>query len=534
MLRQMKTHDAKELLACLSSGILLVLSFPDFNLWILAWLAFVPLFLVIENKTKARAFLLSYLTGVIFWAGTIYWLVHVTLGGTVLLVLYLALYFGIFGLFASIPYSLPTTYYLLSIPSLWVLLEYIRSHLFTGFPWALLGYSQYLNLPAIQIADITGAWGVSFLVMMVNVFIYKIMRLASCVMRHESCVMHQAPEAKKRFSAVQYILPVLLVSLTLVYGFYKLYKAQDPRLTTHDPRPKTLRISVIQGNIPQNLKWDQRARDFIMDRYFALTIQSVKDNPDLIIWPEAAIPVVLEDEPGYYERVVDFARGIRRPLLAGAPTLRGIAYYNSALLIGGSGQLINKYDKLHLVPFGEYVPLRNIFRFLEAVVPIGDFTRGKVYTVFTLPTTYDLLPAKFSVLICFEDLFPELSRQFVRRGADFLVNITNDAWYKKTSAAAQHFQASVLRAVENRVFLVRAANTGISGFINPKGEAVGLVRDSEGREIFTAGYATREVSVLKKGLSFYSRCGDFFIAVCFLFLLYGIIIGSKNKSQRKL
>src|SRR3989338_9828412 len=144
---------------CLLSAVLLILSFPGCNIWVFAWFGFVPLLFVIRNKSKVKAFLLSYLTGVIFWAGIIYWLIHVTLPGTIILILYLALYFGIFGL----TYNLQlTTYNFLTIPALWVSLEYMRSHLLTGFPWALLGYSQYKNLALIQIADITGAWGVSF------------------------------------------------------------------------------------------------------------------------------------------------------------------------------------------------------------------------------------------------------------------------------------------------------------------------------------------------------------------------------------
>jgi apolipoprotein N-acyltransferase len=338
--------------------------------------------------------------------------------------------------------------------------------------------------------------------------------------------MRQAPEAKKRFSAAQYILPVLLISLTLVYGFYKLYKAQDPRLTTHDARPKTLRISVIQGNIPQSLKWDAGAREFIMGKYLALTIQSTKDNPDLIIWPEAAMPEVLQDGSWYYGKVSSFAGEIHTPLLIGAATSRGSLFYNSALLIYKDGRLLNRYDKLHLVPFGEYIPLRRVFGFLETVVPIGDFARGREYTVFTLPAS-SRVPTKFSVLICFEDLFPELSREFVSRGADLLVNITNDAWYEKTSAANQHFQASVFRAVENRIFLVRSANTGISGFISPRGNILSLIKDSAGRDIFVSGYNTRDIVVSQRPLTFYTRHGDIFIAACFLFALSGIILHPK-------
>ncbi len=488
----------RDILLSFLSASLLILSFPNFNLWFFAWFGFVPLFLAIRNKPKLKVFFLYYLTGIIFWFGVIYWLVHVTFLGLIFLVLYLALYFGIFGFLVS----LVTGYWLLvTIPAIWVLLEYLRSRLFTGFPWALLGYSQYLNLPIIQIVDITGVWGVSFLVMMVNVAIYSLGR-------------------EKR---THLLLPILCLLITLTYGYYKLY-----RLPITDYR-LPMKISVIQGNIPQGLKWSPQAKDFIMDKYLGLTKEAVKDKPDLIIWPEAALPVVLEEEPIFFERVKKLAKEMHTPLLLGAVTFRDNLYYNSAILVSGEDKILTQYDKLHLVPFGEYIPLRKIFGFLETVVPIGDFTRGKAYTVFKLPITNYQLPITFSSLICFEDLFPELSRQFVKKGANFLVNITNDAWFGRTSSPYQHLQASVFRAVENRVPLVRSANTGISGFIAPTGKIISLIHDKMGRHIFISGYQTQEIKFTKEHLTFYNRYGDIFIITCLFLALWGIILTFKNK-----
>jgi len=495
----------KEIFFCILSATLLILSFPRFDIEFLAWFGFVPLFFAIKNKSRPKAFLFSYLTGVIFWLGIIYWLVHVTLVGLVVLVLYLALYFGLFGLIVS-TYLLPTTYYLLFIPSIWVLLEYIRSHLFTGFPWALLGYSQYLNIPVIQIADISGVWGVSFLVMMVNVAIKEVLGLRFWVLGIR----------KKAIFMIIYCF--LVITGVIIYGYYKIY------LTPNTEHQTPLKITVIQPNIPQELKWNPQSNNYIMQKYLDISLRVVKDNPDLIIWPEAALPVVLEEVPSYYERVRDFVRGIKTPLLLGAVTRRDNLYYNSALLVSQEARLLSRYDKLHLVPFGEYIPLRKILGFLETVVPIGDFSRGTEYTVFTLPTTYYLLPTKSSVLICFEDLFPDLSREFVKRGAGFLINITNDAWFKRTSSPYQHLCASVFRAVENRVFLVRAANTGVSGFIAPTGKIISLVADASGNNIFVSGYKSQEISASKESHSFYTRYGNIFCCACLLFVLGGIII----------
>jgi apolipoprotein N-acyltransferase len=505
MLRPLKkTGFIKDFLLSLLSGLLVALSFPDFNLELLAWIGFVPLFFVLKDKPRFKSFILSYFCGTVFWSITVYWLIHVTLLGTILLILYLSLYFGLFGfLVSTIKYRLPTLGILL-IPSLWVFLEYCRSHLLTGFPWALLGYSQYLNLPIIQIADIAGVWLVSFLVMTINVAVYS--AIAGSL---------KFPVIIKRLS-----LAVLCLAIALFYGSFKLKEISKAKTRA------ALKVSVAQANIPQILKWQPQARDLIMKRYLEVSRMAAKENPDLMIWPEASIPEVVGSDSLYYEIASKFSKKNNLFLLLGAVTVRGGTYYNSAMLISPDGESDKAYDKLHLVPFGEYIPLKNIFRFLETVVPIGDIAAGKDYVVFNGPGLkgpIHSMQSRFSVLVCFEDVFPELARGFVRKGAGFLVNITNDAWYKKTSAAAQHFQASVFRAVENRVFLVRCANTGISGFISPSGRIISVVKDALGENIFIEGFKTETIDPRHKLFSFYTRTGDFFILICLVFVLYGII-----------
>jgi len=479
---------------------LLAFSFSSGHNWIFAWVAFVPLFFALDNKSAKRAFLLSYFTGIVFWAGTVYWLIHVTLLGQALLILYLSLYFGLFGLLITRPFAKCG---LLFIPSLWVIIEYLRSHLLTGFPWALLGYSQYANLPVIQIADLAGVWLVSFLIMFVNASI---------------------KEALLKRQRRYLFFAGVLITLDLIYGALRLSRVEPA---------EALRISVVQGNIPQELKWDTGSREFILNRYFKLTGEAKKDAPDLIIWPEAALPVVLEDEPVYYERLVRYVKTISQPLMFGAVTNRRGSYYNSALLLSKEGKLLQRYDKLHLVPFGEFIPFRSALPFLETIAPIGDITRGRNYTLFTIQRRGLKIQHQFGVLICFEDVFPELARQFVNKGADFLVNITNDAWFGKTAEAYQHLAASVFRAVENRVYLVRSANTGVSGFIDPQGRAVSLVNDGEGNLIFTPGYKTESIS-LHRQPSFYGYYGDFLIVVCLFLLVYIALFTLYKKAVRKI
>ncbi|MCX5703726.1 MAG: apolipoprotein N-acyltransferase [Candidatus Omnitrophica bacterium] len=508
-----KAARIKDFMLCVLSAILLILSFPRTNFWILAWFGFVPVFFALNNKSQKEAFFLFFITGIIFWSGIIYWLAHVTLFGTILLILYLALYFGIFGLIIRPCTKHSAPYAMVFIPSVWVLLEYIRGHLITGFPWALLGYSQYINLPVIQIADITGVWGVSFLLMSANVAIVEIIW---------SVKRRLWPRLR---TVVIIVTPFLF--LTLYYGYSRLYLA--PR--TYHLAP--IKISVVQGNIPQELKWAPAAGSYILDKYAELTAQAARLSPDLLVWPEASSPELLGEGGSAFEKIFSLAKAAKTSLLIGAVVNENNKYFNSALLINNQGKVTRRYDKLHLVPFGEYIPLKRILPFLETIVPIGDINPGREYSIFELeyPLAHELMDSsasraqkvKFAVLICFEDLFPELSREFVRRGANFLLNITNDAWYKKTSAPYQHLQASVFRAVENRVFLVRSANTGVSGFIDPKGRIISKVADEFGRDIFVDGVDTQKIAVSDKPLTAYTRYGDIFIVVCVLFVLYGII-----------
>lgn len=485
------------------SAVLLVLPFFSSIFSFLAWFGFVPAFFALKNTSKRLASLIFFITGFVYWSGVIYWLAHVTLAGTIVLILYLALYFAAFGLIIR-PFTRNSTVFsLLFIPSVWVLLEYARSYLLTGFPWALLGYSQYLNLPVIQMADITGTWGVSYLLVLVNVATVEI-------------IWAVREGMWPRLKAVIIIL-VSVLTVVFSYGYFRIYNL---RSTTYD---LLLKVSVIQGNISQELKWDERAMGYIVNKYSRMTEQAAKERPDLIVWPEAASPGLFGQDDDIFDSFYALAKRIKMPILLGAVTRSKDIFFNSALLIGQNGQIAGRYDKLHLVPFGEYIPLKKYLPFLETVVPIGDIEKGRSHYIFNAK-------GKFAVLICFEDLFPELSREFTKRGAGFLVNITNDAWYKLTTAPYQHLQASVFRAVENRRYLVRSANTGVSGFIAPSGKIISLAGDGSGRNIFVDGIDTQTIGVLSAKPGIYTRYGDWFILVCLINVLYGLIRRVKSWS----
>ncbi|MCM8770919.1 MAG: apolipoprotein N-acyltransferase, partial [Candidatus Omnitrophica bacterium] len=327
----MKVRFIKEIFLCILSAILLILSFPRFDFGVLSWIAFIPLFFSLQNKKPVIRFLLAYLMGMLFFFGTIYWLIHVTLAGMIVLVLYLAVYFGLFGLITS-------SSHIFFLPAAWVLLEYLRSHLLTGFGWVLLGHSQYLNPAIIQIADITGSYGVSFLIMLVNVSIFFGMK------------------GKVRPLIVSFIC----LALTLGYGYFKLNQKREG---------EKIRIAVIQSNIPQELKWREEEKEKILDKHIDLSLASRRDKPELIIWPETALPLVLKFNPYILGSIKAFAQAIKTPLLLGTLRYENKNYYNSAVLFSDRGYIVQYYDKLHLVPFGEYIPLRKYLRFLETIVP---------------------------------------------------------------------------------------------------------------------------------------------------------------------
>ena len=315
-----------------------------------------------------------------------------------------------------------------------------------------------------------------------------------------------------------------MILLALGYGAWRIPRVQGG---------KTVRVAVVQGNIPQDEKWDAAFVAKILDHYETLTRTAAATQPALIVWPETSVPGYLGIDEAITQRMTRLVRTVQRPLLVGSPvpTLTGgrVTMMNSAMLIDDAGQFAGRYDKLHLVPFGEFVPFEQAVPWLRTILPpIGEFSPGHEYTVFTLPVkssefrvaSSNSQPAthnsqlRFSVLICFEDMFPEMARRFVRQGARLLLVITNDAWFGPTAAAYQHAQASAFRAVELRVPMARAANTGWSGCIDPTGRWIGGVRQAQtGAELFVDGTHTCELP-LGGAASAYLRWGDWFALLC--------------------
>jgi len=482
------------------SAVLLIAAFPRVNWWLCAWVGLVPFFLVLDGKSAAASFRLGYLAGILFFIGTLYWFIYVTFLGAFLLIAYLALYFGVFALFYRIFCGRSMPAKLILLPSAWVALEYIRSHALTGFGWAGLGQSQYQNLPFIQIADITGMYGVSFIVVMANAL------LKECI----ACVREGKKEVLRKRLLVPGVVVAGIVLACYGYGRYRLAPGTAP---------SRAKVAVVQGNIRQELKWMPSARPLIMKRYQSLTRQAAVEKPDVIIWPETAFPGYRWEIPALFEQLKDFVAEIRIPLLVGLVDYQEDAdtYYNAAVLISRDGKVIEQHNKLHLVPFGEYIPLRKMLPFLSGIVPIGDFTPGARHTLFPVGSE-----KYFSVLICFEDTPAYIARAFTRAGTNLLVNITNDAWFQDTKAPFLHMASSVFRTVENRRGLVRAANTGVSCIIDPQGRIVQYVQDSTEKKTYVSGYTVASVA-LQDEQTFYTKYGDIFTYVCFGSILMGMV-----------
>lgn len=446
------------------SGLLCSAAFPSWDLEWLAFVGLVPLLLALEGVPPRQAAGLGYVAGLAFYLATVWWVVNtMTTYGQMPLLLSLVALWLLCGVLAAYTAAfawvlalgarwlpLPRAIVPLAAAALWTALEFLRTSLFSGFPWALFGYSQYRQPTIRLLASAVGVYGISTLLVLVNA------TLADLLARG---VRPRGEGGRWRGA----LLPVAITCAALLATIgYARGVWRDP--TGGAP----IRVGLLQGNIDQSLKWDRTYQTATLEIYERLARQVAAEHPGLIVWPETALPFFLRREPELGLRAHRFVRETGIPMLVGSPDVgEDGRLYNTAFLLGPDGVIRGRYDKRHLVPFGEYVPLKSVFFFLDKlVVGIGDFGRGRTATVFSLDG------ARFSVMICYEVIFPGEVREFVRRGAEFLVNITNDAWFGRSSAPTQHLAMAAMRAVENGSYLVRAANTGITAVIAPSGEIV--------------------------------------------------------------
>ncbi len=496
------------------SGILLAVSFPKANIYPAAWIALVPLLVFLHNKTPKHSFIAGFITGLLYFFLTTYWIYHsinhygpIPLIPSLLLVLllsaYLALYPAIFSFLYTYQMRKTALPSMLVAPLFWTSLEYARSSILSGFPWSSLGYSQYKFLTFIQFAEFAGVYGVTFFIVAFNGAIADALLIKK--RRAQRPLMPLYPSVITLCSFL-----FLFISI-LIYGALSMSKQRADT---------TVRVAIIQGNIEQDKKWVPQFQRYVMDTYKSLTLEAKVYKPDLIVWPETALPFYYDKERGLTEELVSFQSKTDSYLLTGSmmikesPRSTKSVYTNSAILFDREAKITYIYDKIQLVPFGEYVPLRNILFFINKLTyGIVDYTPGEGYIKAITPF------GPFATVICYEIIFPGLVRKFFKKDGGFLINITNDAWFGTTSGPYQHFSMAVFRAIENRKPIVRAANTGISGFI-----------DSSGRIEKTLGLFHRGILVsdikTNGDTTFYARYGDIFI---YFAVVFSIILSLKRE-----
>jgi apolipoprotein N-acyltransferase len=490
-----KRTRLSHLFAAILSGLLLAAVFPKWNQTYLLIFALVPLFWALQGKSLKAGFWLGLVAGLAHYVVLLYWIVYVThvfghlplvvaIGIMLLLAGYLSLYSAVWGL--GITWAQTRGLSLLWwAPALWAALEFGQTYIISGFPWELLGDGLYHHPLLLQLADITGVYGLSFLVVLVNVSLYLL------------CFPPRGRMLRLRQAAVV----CLVLALWIGYGYYRL--GEVAQLEAASPK---IKVAVVQGNIKQGEKWQKSMVETTLARYAELT-RRVK-GARLIVWPETAAPFLYLRTPDLAAEVQKIAKASGAYLLFGAPafelTSKGERYFNRVYLLNPDGRTIGYYNKAHLVPFGEYVPLRHYFPFslIGKMVPmVGDFAEGPVGATVSLPE------GAIGPLVCYESIFPNLSRAEVANGAHLLVNVTNDAWFGKTAAAYQHMSMAVLRAVENHVCLARAANTGISAFIDGSGRILWH------SDLYVPDAHAMELAWLPGG-SLYTKIGDVFAWVC--------------------
>jgi apolipoprotein N-acyltransferase len=497
------------------SGILLALAFPKFSYGWLAWFALLPLFFVLlQPITRRAAFLYSLLFGVAFYVLLIYWVVRVMhqfgflplplallfhLGFS----LYNAAFFGIFGILARkiltqnylfLKRFLPTPVQIallnsVFVAALWAAVEYCQTHLLGGFPWCLLGYSLVDYLGIMQVTTITGVYGVSFLVCGINVLL-----------------AHALYQRKRRlFMGTAIVLGLLLT------GDFAFRAGLTARLPEAHPRlPQTSAsghdVAILQMNIPQDTDWTRPVLDAWLSTLEKMLLAS---HAEIAVMPENPAPFDYPDDRSFTERLETMVNRSGSYLIAGVVMSHVDAQgnagsYNSAATLAPDGHLMAAYDKQHLVPFGEYVPLRKYLSFAGKLTrEVSDFSAGDKYTL----SQFD--GNRAGIFICYEVVFPDLVRRFTAHGAQVLINITNDGWYGDTSAPYQHFEMSRVRAIENRRYLIRAANTGISAIIDPYGRVVEKTK-------LNKQVVLRGEFEYRTDRTFYVRFGDVFAWLCIL------------------
>jgi apolipoprotein N-acyltransferase len=526
-------------LVAIAAGVTLSASFQKMNVAGFAWIAPALMLFAALGKRGAEAYRIGYVAGLTHYLVSLYWLLNIPYrwhsipvapaAGWLALAAFMAL-FPAFWVWATLrlaetrkpqrkaahqadileaqppfqagflesPWSRRAAW-MLSGACLWVGTEMVIARIFGGFPWNLLGVSQAELVPLIQVASITGVYGVSFLVVWLSLALFS-----------AALLLIRRPGSRQAL-ILEVVVPMLGVAVLFAYGLSEIRQAP--------PETRSVRVAVIQPSIPQTLIWDETRDSERFEELLHLTETAVTNSPNVVLWPEAAVPKLLRYDREMYEKITGLARQHKVWMILGADDAepkednpKQARYFNSSFLINPEGKVVAYYQKRGLVIFGEYLPMSKWLGFLKWFTPIQDgFTAGRTPGHFTMSN----LGLSASVLICFEDVFPHLARQSVSDGTDLLVNLTNDGWFGESAAQWQQAATALFRAVENRVPLVRCTNNGITCWIDGYGRIRQTLRDSEG-SVYGKGYAVWDISLPERRAepTFYTRNGDVFGWFC--------------------
>ena len=490
-----------EVLYGILSGLLLTLSLPKPDLYPLAWIALVPWLLVLLRDPNPRPVaLVSYVAGFVFFTGTFYWMTETMIiyGGLsyisavgigLLFAVVYSLCFLVFGLGLHLAITRFGPRGIFIAAPLWVTIELIRTHFFfSGFPWMLSGYALVPYMGILQIVTVTGIYGLSFIATAVNSAVaYAIVQRSKAWLAATAAAV-----------AVMWFLPIL------------------GETRSGDPVP----VRIVQTNISLNQPWVQPEASHLLDELGTLSTSN-ESKPRLVVWPETPAPFYLSDDADFRARMQGIARKAGAYFLVGYIGMLGDDPSNSAALLSPEGNVISRYDKMHLVPFGEYIPLKRLLFFAESFTKqVGNFAAGTEYTISPVDGH------RISTAICYESIFPDLMRRFVKQGSELFVLITNDGWFGESSAPFQHLRMGVVRAVENRRYMVRDANTGISAIIDPYGRIESSTRI--GVRTILDGTAH-----FRSDLTFYTRYGDVFAYANALAAVIAIAIAAKENHHAR-
>lgn len=484
------------------SGLLLVLSLPKLDLYHFSWISLLPLLLLIFSEaTIFGACMIGYAAGLAYYSGTFYWIATtmstyggisplLSLGVFALFVLVFSLHTAIFAAMLRVLTLKFGSYGLFLAGPLWVAIELLQTYLiFGGFPWMLVGYALVPYIGTLQVVTWTGVYGLSFLLVSVNAIV------GIALLRHSRIMAGCA-------------VVIVLLAITM------------PVPGTETPS-EMLSVRLVQTNIDIEQSWDTTDKVDLLDELHVLST-SGNSVPDLVIWPETPAPFYLDRDLEIQRRMRMIAGDVNAYLLLGYIGQDSEGVSNSAGLLSPNGKQISRYDKIHLVPFGEYVPMGSLFFFAESMVRnVGDFHSGSEYVLSSIDGH------KISTTICYEDVFPDLIRQFTKRGAEMIINISNDGWFGSTSAPYQHLRMASVRAVENRRYFVRSTNTGISAIIDPYGRVLSQTKLGERTTLEgQVGY--------RSDLTFYSRYGDVFAYLMVAVIGVAFLVGWRWKYIHRL